>query len=425
MSDVFVIGTACTVFGKLPERSFKDLTREVYLDVLADSGLADGGAIESAWFGNCGMGTFGQRNIRGQVCFTPLVRDGLFPERVPIVNVEGGCATASLALNGAWKDVVSGQAALSLAIGVEKTLVPGDPVRTREIFEGGLDQFDPQEWREYYRAAGEVAGKPFAPNDGGGTVFMDTYAMQAAYHMKTYGTTAAQIAAGASKNHAMGALNPLAQYRFEMTPEQVLADRVVSPPLTRAMCSPIGDGAAAALVCSAAFLRGAAPEVRARAVRVRASALSGGKYRRLDEPGLSHVAARKAYRACGLAPDAIDIAEVHDATSFCELYQAEMLGFCPVGEGGPFVASGATALGGKLPVNLSGGLVSKGHPVGATGLSMIHELTLQLRGEAGQRQSRRARLALAQNGGGLIGFDEAVCSVIILEGRNDASGAVA
>jgi acetyl-CoA acetyltransferase len=423
MSDVFVIGTACTAFGKLPERSFKDLTREVYLSVLADSGLVDGGPIESAWFGNCGMGTFGQRNIRGQVCFTPLVRERLFPERTPLINVEGGCATASLAFNGAWKDILSGQAELSLAVGVEKTLVPGDPARTREIFEGGIDQLDPHEWLDYYRAAGEVAGKSFAPNDGGGTVFIDTYAMQAAYHMKTYGTTQQQIATGASKNHAMGARNPLAQYRFEITPEQVLADRVVSHPLTRAMCSPVGDGAAAALLCSASFLRSAAPEVRARAVRVRASALSGGKYRRLDEPGLSQVAARKAYRASGLGPEAIDVAEVHDATSFCEIYQAEMLGFCAVGEGGPFIASGASALGGKLPINLSGGLVSKGHPVGATGLSMIHELTLQLRGEAGERQSRRARLALAQNGGGVIGFDEAVCSVIILEGRIDASGA--
>lgn len=425
MSDVFVIGTACTAFGKLPERSFKDLTREVYLRVLSDAGLPDGGAIASGWFGNCGMGTFGQRNIRGQVCFTPLVREGLFPERVPLVNVEGGCATASLAFNGAWKDVISGQADLSLAVGVEKTLVPGDPVRTREIFEGGIDQLDPHEWREYYRAAGEVAGQPFAPNEGGGTVFIDTYAMQAAWHMKTHGTTRAQIAAGASKNHAMGARNPLAQYRFEVTPEQVLADRVVSYPLTRAMCSPVGDGAAAALLCSVSFLRGLPAAVRARAVRVRATALSGGKYRRLDEPGLSQVAARKAYRAAGLGPERIDVAEVHDATSFCEIYQAEMLGFCPVGQGGAFVASGASALGGKLPTNLSGGLVSKGHPVGATGLSMIHELALQLRGEAGERQARGARVALAQNGGGVIGFDEAVCSVIILEGGGDAARAVA
>jgi acetyl-CoA acetyltransferase len=416
MSFVYVIGTSCTPFGKFADKSFKDLTREAYLQVLADADLDDGGPIEQGWFGNCGMGSFGQANIRGQVCFTPLVRERLFPERVPMINVEGGCATASMAFHGAWKDVVSGQSDLSLAMGVEKTFVPNDPQRTQEIFNGGIDQLDRDEWLAYYARAGQVAGKPFEPNAGGGTVFMDTYAMQAAYHMKTYGTTQRQIAAGASKNHAMGAKNPLAQYRFEVSPEQVLADRVVSFPLTRAMCAPIGDGAAAALLCSERFLRTRPARVRERAVKVRASTLSGGKYRALDEPGLSRVAAERAYAAAGLTPADIDLAEVHDATSFCELYQCEMLGFCPPGEGGRFVESGASALGGKLPVNLSGGLVSKGHPVGATGLSMIHELALQLRGAAGERQAGRARLALAENGGGVIGFDEAACSIIILEG---------
>lgn len=416
MDEVYIIGTACTAFGKHPQRSFHDLVREAYLGVLADAGLGPDSAtlIEQAWFGNCGMGQWGQGGIRGQVCFTPLVQEGLFPERVPMINVEGGCATASMAFHGAWKDVLSGQAEVSLAIGVEKTFFPGDAARTQEIFEGGIDQLDPHEWQAYYRDAGERSGKPFAPHAAGGTVFMDTYAMQAAYHMRRYGTTQRQIAAAASKNHAMGARNPLAQYRFEVSIEQVLADREVSYPLTRSMCSPIGDGAAAALLCSGAALAAMPAQVRERAVRVRASVLTGGKYRDLDEPGLSHLAARKAYAAAGLSPGDIDVAEVHDATSFCEIYQAEMLGWCEPGQGGPFVESGATSLGGRIPVNLSGGLVSKGHPVGATGLSMIHELVLQLRGEAGERQATGAATALAENGGGVIGFDEAACSVIIL-----------
>ena len=415
MEDVYIIGVSCTPFGKQPERTFKDLTRQAYLEVLADAGLADGGPIEQAWFGNCGMGSFGQRNIRGQVCFTPLVREGLFPERVPMVNVEGGCATASMALHGAWKDILSGQADMSLAIGVEKTFFPGDAARTQEIFEGGIDQMDPAEWMAYYGAAGEACGKPFAPHDGGGTLFMDTYAMQAAYHMKAFGTTREQIAFGASKNHAMGALNPKAQYRFEVTPQQVLDDRMVSWPLTRAMCAPIGDGAAAALLCSAWALAGLPGAVRERAVRVRASVLTGGKYRALDEPGLSQVAARRAYALAGVQPQDIDVAEVHDATAFCEIYQAEMLGFCTVGAGGAFVGSGATALGGQIPVNVSGGLVSKGHPVGATGLSMVYELTAQLRGECGARQVAGADLALAENGGGVIGFEEAACAITLLQ----------
>ncbi len=415
MSDVYVIGVSCTPFAKRPDAGFKDLAREAYEAVLRDAGLDDGGRIESSWFGNCGMDKFGQPNIRGQVCFTPLVREGRFPERVPMVNVEGGCATASMAFQGAWKDVLSGQAGVSLAIGVEKTFVEGDPARTQAIFAGGIDQLDPQEWHDYYRRAGEAAGKPFAPGAGGGTVFMDTYAMQAAWHMKAHGTTQRQIAAGAAKNHHHGSLNPLAQYRFEVTPDEVLADRMVSAPLTRSMCSPIGDGAAAALLCSAEVLATLPAQVRERAIRVRSAAMTGGKYRALDEPGLSRLAARRAYAAAGIGPDAIDLAEVHDATSFCEVFQCEMLGFCADGEGGAYVGSGATSLDGARPVNLSGGLVSKGHPVGATGLSMVYELALQLRREAGDRQARKADLALAENGGGVIGFDEAACSVIVLQ----------
>lgn len=416
MNTVYIIGTACTAFGKHPERSFADLAREAYLAVLADAGLAAGDArlIEQAWFGNCGMGQWGQGGIRGQVCFTPLVEEGLFPERVPMVNVEGGCATASFAFHGAVKDILSGQAQVSLALGVEKLVSPDDPARVPAIFATAIDQLEPERWRSYYARAGEVAGKPFE-TAANRTVYMDTYAMQAAWHMKTYGTTQRQIAVGAAKNHHHGSLNPLAQYRFELTVEQVLADREVSWPLTRAMCSPLGDGAAAALVCSEAGLASFPPAARSRAVKVRASELSGGKYRRLDEPGLSRIAADKAYARAGLAPADIDLVELHDATSFSEIYQLEMLRLAPEGRGGPFVESGATALGGRLPVNLSGGLVSKGHPIGATGLSMIYETCLQLRGEAGARQAKDATIGLVENGGGVMGFDEAACAVHILE----------
>ena len=413
MTDAFVIGSYSTAFGKFAERSHKELTREAYLGVIADAGLTNGNSLGMAWFGNCGMWTDGQGGIRGQVCLTPLVRDGLFPERVPVINVEGGCATASMALHGAWKDVIAGQTDLSLAIGVEKTFVPDDPEKTARIFNGGIDQYDAADWHAYYAAAGEVAGKPFAPG-ADRTIFMDTYAMQAAWHMRVYGTTARQIAIACAKNHVASVDNPKAQYRFPLTADDVLADRPVSWPLTRAMCAPIGDGAAAALVCSRAFLERQPAAVRARAVRIAASVLTGGKYRRLDEPGLSRLAADRAYVMAGLSAADIDLAEVHDATSFCELYQSEMLGFCPPGEGGRLAESGATSLGGSIPLNLSGGLVSKGHPVGATGLSMIDELMLQLRGEAGPRQVRGARVALAENGGGVMGFDEAACSVIIL-----------
>lgn len=418
MSDAYIVGVSNTVFGKHADKSFNDLVRMAYVDVLEDCGITaspGGGAlIEQAWFGNCGMGAWGQGGIRGQVCFTPLVEGGLFPERVPMINVEGGCATASFAFHGAWKDIISGETQVSLAIGVEKLFSPDDPSRIPAIFGAAIDQLHPERWLEYYRRAGQESGKPFETGPER-TVFMDTYAMQAAWHMKRYGTTQRQIAIGASKNHYHGSLNPKAQYRFEVSVDKVLADREISYPLTRSMCAPIGDGAAAAILCSEAALANFPAHVQARAVKIRTSKISGGKYRKLDEPGLSMIAANKAYAATGLKPQDFDLVELHDATSFSEFYQLEMLGFCPEGTSGAFVESGATTLGGKIPVNVSGGLVSKGHPIGATGLSMIYETCTQLRGEAGKRQIKDAALGLIENGGGVIGFDEAACAITILE----------
>ena len=413
MRDAYIIGTYSTRFQKWPDKSFKDLTREAYLGALGDAQLPDGNDIEFAWFGNCGMWLQGQGSIRGQVCFTPLVREKLFPERVPIINVEGACATAAIALHGAWKDILAGRTEVSLAIGVEKVYTT-DADTLAKGFNAAIDTFDPAEWRDYYRAAGAECGKPFEPGSDR-TIFMDTYAMQACYHMQRHGTTQRQIAVGAAKNHRNGALNPNAQYQFDMTVEQVLEDRPISYPLTRSMCAPIGDGAAAAVVCSGDYLKTLPGAVRDRAVKIKASALAGGKYKSLAEPGLTMTAANKAYGQAGIKPTDIDVAELHDATSFCEIYQAEMMGFCEIGQGGPFIESGATMVDGEIPINTSGGLVSKGHPVGATGLSMVYELATQLRGEAGPRQVPGARLALAENGGGVIGFEEAVCNITILE----------
>lgn len=414
MTDVYVLGAYTSTFGRRPEAGFKNLTREAYLGALADAGLEDGRDIEAAWFGNCVMHYWGQPLTRGNVCFIPLVREGLFPERAPIVNVEGGCATGSLAMSGAAKEIRAGDAHLTLAIGVEKLFDAADPRRIFPEFAGGLDLLDRAEWEAEYAEIGNRLGTPYAPGESH-TVGMDAYALQANYHMRTYGTTAEQIAFGAAKNHTNAVGNPKAQYRFSMTPEQVLADRMVAPPLTRSMCAPIGDGAAAVLLCSEQYLRGKPAAVRDRAVRLRALSLTGGKYRTLDEPSLTRVAADRAYASAGIGPRRIDVAEVHDATAFSEIYQCEMMRFCEPGEGGPFVASGATALGGRIPVNTSGGLVSKGHPIGATGISMCYELVTQLRGEAGTRQVEGAAFALQENGGGIIGMEEAVAAVAIYE----------
>ncbi|MES2362652.1 MAG: thiolase family protein [Pseudomonadota bacterium] len=415
MQNVYVIGAFTTQFGRHPQKTLRDHTREAYLGVIADAGMDSGRDIDFAWFGNSMMDYWGQAIVRGQVCFIPLVNEGLFPERVPMINVEGGCATGSMAFHGAWKDILSGQCDLSLAIGVEKLYDRDAGSAIFRCFNGGTAPFDRAELLAEYNAMSVATGVQFEPSPDR-TLPMDTYAAQAAYHMKKYGTTREQLAFCASKNHFHGSLNPNAQYRFQMSPEEVLADRAVVWPLTRAMCSPIGDGSAAMLLCSEKYLRGRPEAVRSRAIRVRASVFTGGKFRNRDEPGLSRVGVDRAYKVAGITPRHIDLAEVHDATSFSEIYQMEMLRFCAEGEGGAFVAAGETRLGGTIPVNTSGGLVSKGHPIGATGLSMLTELVTQLRNEAGERQVPGATLALQENGGGLMGLEEAACSIAILEG---------
>jgi len=412
MADVYIAGACATRFQKWPDRDFRDLSREAVMGALADAGLEDGLGVEGVWFGNCAMDVWGQSNIRGQVALTPLMRENLLAPRAPVVNVEGGCATGSAALNGAYLAIASGEVELALAVGVEKVFVPDDPVKTFGLFLGGVDQRHPEEWRTFLAEAGARGGETFAPHPHR-VMFLDVHAMQARHHMKTFGTTQAQLAVIASKNHHHGSLNPLAQYRFTVTPEAVLADRPVVDPFTRGMCSPLSDGGAAVLLCSRSWLEGRA--AKERAVRVRTSALMGGAWRELGEDNVTRHAAKRAYLRAGLSPGDIDIAEVHDSTAFCELYAAEMLGFCEPGQGGAYAESGATALGGERPINTSGGLESKGHPLGATGLGMIDELVCQLRGEAGERQAGAPTIGLQQNAGGLIGFDEALCSVAILE----------
>jgi acetyl-CoA acetyltransferase len=238
---------------------------------------------------------------------------------------------------------------------------------------------------------------------------MDLYAMAARNHMKKHGTTKRQYAVVAAKNHNNSTLNPLAQYTFPMTVEEVMEDYEVAYPLTRSMCAPVGDGAAAAILCSEKFLKEHPTD---RAVLIRASVLKSGSWRTDD---VAKRASKTAYEMAGLSPQDINVAEVHDATAFGEIHQIEQMGFCPIGQGGPFTESGTTALDGKIPINPSGGLISRGHPIGASGLAQLYELVVQLRGEAGKRQVNDPKFALAENGGGNIGFGEAALCIHILE----------
>jgi len=414
VDTVYMLGAFSTPFRKWLDKTGKDLTRDALVGVLKDAHLADGGPIESVYFSNCGMGVIWDQDlVRGHCMFAPMVEEGLFPERVPLVNVEGGCASGSMAFHLAWKDILSGLHDVSLAIGMDK-FYHEEAKKVMTAFEHGIDRDDRDTLIREYQAVGKECGKEFqfGPKR---SIFMDTYAMQACWHMNKWGTTQEQIAVGASKNHYNGSLNPNAQYRFEISVEDVLKDYEVSYPMTRSMCAPIGDGAAAVILCSEKFLNQQPQAVRNRAVKVRACVLSGGKHRPIEEPGLTRWAADRAYKLSGLVPGDMDVAEVHDATSFCEIYQSEMMGFCPPGKGGQFVGGGATMLDGKIPINTSGGLVSKGHPIGATGVSMIFEIATQLRGEADKRQVQDARYGLIENGGGVISVEEFACGVTILE----------
>ena len=320
-----------------------------------------------------------------------------------------------MAFHGAWKDILSGKCDVSLAIGVDKFYHP-EMERILFAYEQGIDRGDKERLVAEYETVAKECDRDFAFGTNR-TIFMDTYAMQACWHMWKYGTTQEQIAVGASKNHYNGSLNPKAQYQFEVPVEKVLEDYVVSYPLTRSMCAPIGDGAAAAILCSEEFLKNQSSDIQKRAVKVSASVLSSGKHRNIAEPSLSKWAADRAYKMADIKAKDIHVAEVHDATSFCEIYQAEMLGFCPPGEGGKFIESGATKRYGPIPINTSWRLVSKGHPVGSTGLSMIYEIVTQLRGEAGPRQVADAKFGLTENGGGVISTEEFACAINILEKR--------
>ncbi|MBL8910590.1 MAG: thiolase family protein [Archangium sp.] len=415
MNDVYVIGVATTPFKRWPETTHRTLTQWALDGVQKDAGVELSRA-DGVWFGNCALHVFGQATSRGQVLLSEAMRAGQLEASTPVVNVEAGCATGSLAFHGAAQAIAAGQARVTLAVGVEKTFLPHALEKTKDLFDGAMDRLTPEVPTQFFEQAAAAHGLQFTPRPDR-IALLDVCALQASWHMKTFGTTVEQLAASAAKNHTHGALNPSAQYQKAMTVAEVLADKQVLAPLTRAMCAPISDGAAAVLLCSSDELKTLPAAVRDRAVKLVGVELTSGRYRALGERSVTQVCAERLFKRTGVAPSSVQVAEVHDATSFSELSTVEALGFCAQGKGGAYVASGIASLGGERPINLSGGLVSKGHPLAASGLAMVHELVTQLRGEAGARQAKAARVGLWQNAGGLTGFDEAACAVGILERR--------
>jgi acetyl-CoA acetyltransferase len=413
MRKVKIIGGAVTKFGKHMDRNMKSLVAEAVGGALKDAGITKE-QLHGAWVGNAAQGVNdGQECIRGQVVLRAMGIGG-----IPVVNVENACASSATALNGAWAMVALGEIDVALVIGMEKMYYE-DRSKVMKSFMGGMDIEMVQQFIEASKAqekeidkAREDKGEGKKKKSGQGTVFMDLYAMGARAHMKKYGTTQRQLAAISSKNHFHSSMNPLAQYQRKFSVEEVLAAPEVAWPLTRPMCSPIGDGAAAAIICSEDYAQKLGSP---HAVEVAACRLASGEDREEGKESTLSKLAAKAYEKAGIGPEDIDLAEVHDATAFGEILSVEHLGVCPIGEGGPFAEAGHTTLGGRTPVNVSGGLESQGHPVGATGCRQVVELSWHLTGRAGQRQVEGAKVGLAQNAGGSVGGSEAALSVTILK----------
>jgi len=390
MEDVYIAGAYVTAFGKFPDKSLRVLAAEAVTGALADAGCGPD-EIDAVYFANAAEGLLtGQEMVRGQV-----VLDGTGLEGKPVINCENACASGSTAAHLAFTAVQSGAADVALALGAEKLTNP-DRARTFAVFQAGWDV--------------ERFGGPDGKSDQ--SAFMSTYADMARQYMVGSGATIEDFAAVSVKSHANGALNPKAQYRDPLTVDEVLASRVIDEPLRVLMCSPIGDGASAIVVANA---RGLA-RLDADPVRVLAAALrSGGR----DEAvSAVVVATRAAYEQAGVGPEELDVIEVHDAAAPAELMAIEELGIAGPGEGPALFRAGETELGGRVPINPGGGLLSRGHPIGATGCAQLTELVDQLRGRCGARQVHGAKIALAENGGGWLGGKGPAAATITILARN-------
>ena len=386
MEHVFVSGVGMTRFARFPERSLKDLTREAVDLALADAGV-EKSDLQAAFAANSMAGIVtGQESIRGQVALNAM---GI--TSIPVVNVENACASGATALHQAWTAIAAGLYEIVLVIGVEK-LFHSDRSVT-------------------YRALASANDVELAASAEGKSSFLEESSRRLSAYMERSGATVRHVAKIAEKSHRNGSLNPLAQYREIYSLDQIMAAPMVTPPLTRLMCSPISDGAAALVLCSAARAR----KLGGHRIRIAGSVLRSAGPQAPDGEGIVERSARALYEMAALGPNDISVAEVHDTTAASELMLYERLGFCAPHEGPRFVDGGCGDLGGRLPVNPSGGLISRGHPVGATGIAQICELTWQLRRQAGPRQVAGARVALAHNAGGTVGGEPAaLCAHILI-----------
>ena len=410
MTEVYIAGIAMTVFGRHHDRTLEDLAGEALRGALSDAGC-DHKDLGAAFYAGTTNGPLqGQLAIPGQIVLSKIGIEG-----IPIFNVENACASGSTAVHLAIQSLRARSTDVALALGAEKMNIP-DKARSLAIFEAGWDVARGEEnYRSLIQMGEGVVAPAGSESDKPYSRFMSVYAALSRHHMKTWGTTQRQIAAVSAKNHQHSVHNPFSQFRTPYTVEEVLAAPPITYPITLPMCAPLSDGAAAVVLCTEEGLRRIGAN-RSRAVRVAASVMRSFTHRGLEEfdQNIGRLAAQQAYDLAGLAPSDIDVAEVHDASAMGEIIQSENLDLAPMGGGGAAAERGDFTIGGRIPINPSGGLESKGHPLGATGIGQLFELTTQLRGEAGPRQVAGARHAIQENGGGLLGVEEAAVAIHIL-----------
>jgi acetyl-CoA acyltransferase len=394
-----IIGTGMTRFGRMPGEDLRSLSEAAVAEALGDAGLTPRD-VQLVLFGNAVEGVMhGQEMIRAEVALRHTGLPG-----VPMINIENACASSSSAFQLACMAVSAGTAEVVLVVGAEH-LTHQDKQRTFSALATAVDLYEHTDLAAQVNGAGTTAegGTSHSP-------LMDLYAAKARAFMDHSGSTVEDLAQVSVKNRFHGSLNPRAQFRSPIDLDTVLGSRMISDPLRLLMCAPIGDGAAAVVVTSSEFaLRSQRPSVLVSGIGL----TSNGADARAAQPVAR--AARAAFNQAGLEPGDVDVAEVHDACSAAELWLYEEVGLAKPGGASQLIRSGATQLGGSIPVNVSGGLLARGHPLGATGCAQLIELADQLRGRCGDRQVPGARIALAQNSGGILDDgDEAVAAVTIL-----------
>jgi len=367
LRDVYVIGVGMTEFGRHPDRKFTDLGEVAIRSALEDAGL-DFDAVEIAYCGHVMQGSTAGQRVIGRVGKTGI----------PIMNVENACASGTSAFRSAWLNVAAGLNEIALAVGFEK--MGRGPIRSN------APDADPDQEKK----------PPMMP-----LLFAQVFEE----HRRRYGTTEEQMAMVSVKNHDNGALNPRAQYRDRITVEDVMNSRPIVGPLRLLMCCPTGAGAAAAVLCSEEVAMKAKSRIRVVASALQSEGAGDPQETLYGITEINQRTAKLAYEMAGVTPDDIDLIELHDCFSIAEIIHYENLGLCKRGEGGKFIESGAPRLGGKIPVNPSGGLLAKGHPLGATGIAQVFEVVTQLRGLAGERQVQGAKIGLThcQGFGGAVG----------------------